>query len=168
MIVVDIGNTNIVIGYYTQKKLQNILRFETEDNNLINKLNKNFNSMNLKRLKIKKNFCIISSVSKKNETNLIQIPTIFSISRFFWKETVLFFCMFWRRKWSGTRRIPNVRLRSTLTNSSRKNKQNVLVHEFNICHLLAQWSGLSSTGQGCWRATRSAKRTNTLSLSKKV
>lgn len=70
MIVVDIGNTNIVIGVYNNRKLQNYLRFKTDDKNLITKLNKFFSSSGNKSLNFDYKCCIISSVSKIS-TNII-------------------------------------------------------------------------------------------------
>ena len=31
MIVIDVGNTNIVVGFYTKNKITKIKRFNTED-----------------------------------------------------------------------------------------------------------------------------------------
>ena len=42
MIVVDIGNTNIVIGVYSNKKLALVLRLKTHDKKLLQKLYQHF------------------------------------------------------------------------------------------------------------------------------
>ena len=63
MIVVDIGNTNIVIGIYNKKKLKKIIRFNTKDIKLIRKLNNFFNKKKLLKLKLDSKICTISSVS---------------------------------------------------------------------------------------------------------
>ena len=43
MIVVDIGNTNIVIGVYSKKKLTFTIRFKTHEKKLLQKLHQHFN-----------------------------------------------------------------------------------------------------------------------------
>ena len=44
MIVIDIGNTNLVIAIFYDQKINKILRLDTKDKLLINKLSHYFNS----------------------------------------------------------------------------------------------------------------------------
>lgn len=62
MIVVDIGNTNIVVGIYSGKKIKKIVRFDTKDNNIINSLKFLFNTINIIKLKLDYKICTMSSV----------------------------------------------------------------------------------------------------------
>ena len=71
MIVVDIGNTNVVIGIFINKKIKNILRFNTQDKKLKNKLNKFVSLSILNKLKLKDRVCIISSVSSYSTKDII-------------------------------------------------------------------------------------------------
>ena len=43
MIVVDIGNTNIVIGIYVKSKLSHVYRFETKSKKFLNSIKKTIN-----------------------------------------------------------------------------------------------------------------------------
>ena len=63
MIVVDIGNTNIVIGVFYKKKITKIIRLNTNEKKIIFKLNKYLNINKLSRLKLDNKICIIASVS---------------------------------------------------------------------------------------------------------
>ena len=84
MIVVDIGNTNIVIGCYSKKKLNSIIRIKTHEKKLLQILNLNFKLKKIFSLNLDYKICIISSVSsnatnemikffKKNKFNVLNI-----------------------------------------------------------------------------------------------
>ena len=62
MIVIDIGNTDIVIGIYTNNKLDKILRFNTKTKKTIELIKSRFTNQYIHRLKIKYKICILSSV----------------------------------------------------------------------------------------------------------
>ena len=64
MIVVDVGNTNIVIGFYSKKKLIKVFRLNTEKNKKKFELNfKYFVKIKEKLiLKTQDNICVVSSV----------------------------------------------------------------------------------------------------------
>ena len=64
MIVIDAGNTNIVIGFYTKNKLIKIIRLKTEKKiNITQKeINKFFKSNKKLINNLKDRFCILSSV----------------------------------------------------------------------------------------------------------
>ena len=47
MIVVDIGNTNIVIGVYRKSKLHNVFRFETKSKDFLSNIKKNIKNNNI-------------------------------------------------------------------------------------------------------------------------
>ena len=71
MIVVDIGNTNIVIGVYSQKKLTSTLRFKTHEKKLLQKLHQHFKLKKINTLNLDYNNCIISSVSSFSTNEII-------------------------------------------------------------------------------------------------
>jgi type III pantothenate kinase len=75
MIVVDIGNTNIVIGLFVNQKLKNIIRLNTKDKKLIIKLENIFNSSKISKLRLENKNCIISSVSDYSEKKIINFFT---------------------------------------------------------------------------------------------
>ena len=62
MIVVDIGNTNIIIGVYIKSTLRYIFCFETKSEKIISLINKKINNKNINKYKIDYNVCIVSSV----------------------------------------------------------------------------------------------------------
>ncbi len=64
MIVIDVGNTNTVIGFYTKNKLNSIFRLKTEKKiNIAQKeINKFFKSNKELINNLKERFCILSSV----------------------------------------------------------------------------------------------------------
>ena len=62
MIVIDIGNTDIVIGIYTKHKLDKTLRFNTKSKNTIRLIKLRFTNRYIHQLKIKHKICILSSV----------------------------------------------------------------------------------------------------------
>ena len=62
MIVVDVGNTNIVIGIYSGKKIYKVNRFDTKDNNILQSLKTLFNHRNISKYNFDYKICIISSV----------------------------------------------------------------------------------------------------------
>ena len=62
MIVVDIGNTNIVIGIYSCKKIKKIVRIKTKEKDIIYSLKFLFNKLNVTKLNLDFKICIISSV----------------------------------------------------------------------------------------------------------
>jgi len=69
MIAIDIGNTNIVIATFFNKKIIKIIRMGTEDKDIKKKLDYNFTSK--KNLKLDYNFCVISSVSSHSNKKII-------------------------------------------------------------------------------------------------
>tara|TARA_Y100001970_G_C14175701_1_gene826816 strand:+ start:863 stop:1618 length:756 start_codon:yes stop_codon:yes gene_type:complete len=71
MIVVDIGNTNIVIGFFLNSKLIDVFRFETKSNKSFSKIKEKINSNYIKKIKLTKNNCIISSVVPEVEKKII-------------------------------------------------------------------------------------------------
>ncbi len=64
MIVIDVGNTNIVIGFYTKNKLRKIIRLNTKKkiNTAQKEINKFFKSNNKLINNLKDKYCILSSV----------------------------------------------------------------------------------------------------------
>ena len=64
MIVIDIGNSNLVIGLYFKKKLNKVFRIQTEKNKIkLEKNLKNFFKYNKKFIqKIESKICVLSSV----------------------------------------------------------------------------------------------------------
>ena len=62
MIVVDIGNTNVVVGIYIKSKLTYIYCFETKSEKIISLINKKINNKNIYQYKIDYKICIVSSV----------------------------------------------------------------------------------------------------------
>ena len=70
MIVIDIGNTNIVVGIISKKKIKKTIRLKTKEKKLIIELDKYFSLHNLSKYNLDSKICIISSVStifeKKN------------------------------------------------------------------------------------------------------
>ena len=62
MIVVDVGNTNIVIGIYSDNKIYKVNRFNTKDNNISQSLKNLFNHRNISKYDFDYKICIISSV----------------------------------------------------------------------------------------------------------
>ncbi len=81
MIVIDVGNTNIVVGIYYRKKLNKIFRLHTEKNKKkFNLLFDNFlKSKKIEVLKKDNNICILSSVVP---TLNLQIKKIFLRKKF--------------------------------------------------------------------------------------
>ena len=72
MIVVDIGNTNIVIGVFSKKKIQHTFRIHTNEEKLLLKLGYYFNRSCINSYKLDYNICIISSVSSKPTNEIIK------------------------------------------------------------------------------------------------
>ena len=72
MIVVDIGNTNTVIGMYKESRLSRVYRFETKSKKFLNEIKKEIKKNNLKKYKIDYNVCVISSVVPKINTTIIK------------------------------------------------------------------------------------------------
>ena len=62
MIVIDIGNTNVVIGLFYNNKLNKSFRFETNKNFLIKNIKKKFTKKFFANLKLDYKICVISSV----------------------------------------------------------------------------------------------------------
>lgn len=73
MIVIDIGNTNIVIGMFYKKKIKKIIRLNSKDKKLKSKLNTIFKKSNIHKLMIDSKICIIASVSKLPEKQIILV-----------------------------------------------------------------------------------------------
>ena len=75
MIVIDVGNTNIVIGFYTKNKLNKIIRLNTEKKiNIAKKeINKFFKSNKKLINNLKDRICILSSVVPSLNSIFIKI-----------------------------------------------------------------------------------------------
>ena len=75
MIVIDIGNTNIVIGIISKQKIRKTIRLNTKEKKLIVELCKYFSLQNLSKYNLDFRICIISSVStipEKKITNFFK------------------------------------------------------------------------------------------------
>ena len=70
MIVVDIGNTNIVIGFYFKGKISNVSRFDTKSD-ITFFLNKIYNKKFFDKTKLDYKSCIISSVAPSFDKYII-------------------------------------------------------------------------------------------------
>ena len=81
MIVIDIGNTNIVIGLFSKKKLNLCIRIPTSEKKLLDTLDYYFNSNKINLSELAYNRCIMSSVSS--------LPTAKIISFFKKKKLIL-------------------------------------------------------------------------------
>ena len=85
MIVVDVGNTNIVVGIYDNKKLKKIFRYETKNKKVVKLINSQFTKKYIKNMKIKEKICIYSSVFPainnkiKNISFALTLTTAFQI-----------------------------------------------------------------------------------------
>ena len=73
MIVVDIGNTNIVLGIYIKSKLSHTFRFKTKSKNILHQFKKNINKKNINKYNIEYKICILSSVVPKINYSIIGI-----------------------------------------------------------------------------------------------
>ena len=84
MIVFDVGNTNIVVGLFSKKKLVKTFRFKTKSKDLIKSLKKKLDRELLFKLNIKNKICVFCSVVpelnkkilfflKKNNFEIIKI-----------------------------------------------------------------------------------------------
>ena len=73
MIVIDIGNTDIVIGIYTKNKLDKILRFNTKTKKTIELIKSRFTNQYIHRLKIKYKICILSSVVPEINNKILSL-----------------------------------------------------------------------------------------------
>ena len=73
MIVIDIGNTDIVIGIYTNNKLDKILRFNTKTKKTIELIKSRFTNQYIHRLKIKYKICILSSVVPEINNKILSL-----------------------------------------------------------------------------------------------
>ena len=62
MIVIDVGNTNIVLGVYSNTKLKKIFRFNSKSILTIKEIKKKFTKKYILKLDLDFNICIISSV----------------------------------------------------------------------------------------------------------
>ena len=71
MIVIDIGNTNIVIGIYVKSKLSYIYRFETKSKKLLSKIKKTINKNNIGKYNIDYKLCVVSSVVPKISNTIV-------------------------------------------------------------------------------------------------
>ena len=71
MIVVDIGNTNIVIGIYVKSKLSHVYRFETKSKQFLNKIKKTINKNNIGKYNIDYKLCVVSSVVPNISNNIV-------------------------------------------------------------------------------------------------
>ena len=73
MIVIDIGNTDIVIGIYSNNKLDKILRFNTKTQKTIELIKSRFTNQYIHRLKIKYKICILSSVVPEINNKILSL-----------------------------------------------------------------------------------------------
>ena len=71
MIVIDIGNTNIVFGIITKRKIKKTIRFNTKEKKLTIELDRYFSLHNLSKYNLDFRICIISSVSAISEKKII-------------------------------------------------------------------------------------------------
>ena len=71
MIVVDIGNTNTVIGIYKNKRIKKTIRLITKDNNFKKNLSTSLTNNYIKNLKIINKLCVISSVTPSKNNIII-------------------------------------------------------------------------------------------------
>ena len=71
MIVIDIGNTNIVIGLFSKKKLNLCIRIPTSEKKLLDTLDYYFNSNKINLSELAYNRCIMSSVSSLPTAKII-------------------------------------------------------------------------------------------------
>ena len=71
MIVIDIGNTNIVIGIVSKQKIKKTIRLNTKEKKLTIELDKYFSLHNLSKYNLDYRICIISSVSAIPEKIII-------------------------------------------------------------------------------------------------
>jgi len=63
MIVIDIGNTNIVIGIISKKKIKKTIRLNTKEKKLIIELDKYFSLQDVSKYNLDFKVCVVSSVS---------------------------------------------------------------------------------------------------------
>ena len=73
MIVIDIGNTNIVIGIYLKSKLINVYRFDTKIKKSIEKIKKIVNKKKILEYEINNKLCCISSVVPEIDSKIINL-----------------------------------------------------------------------------------------------
>ena len=71
MIVIDIGNTNIVIGIYAKSKLSHVYRFETKSKKFLSKIKKTINKNKIDKYKIDYKLCVVSSVVPKVSNTIV-------------------------------------------------------------------------------------------------
>ncbi len=71
MIVVDIGNTNVVIGLYVKKKLIKVFRMDTKKKNMKNELKNIFSLKKISKMNLDFRVCAIASVSSYYQTKEI-------------------------------------------------------------------------------------------------
>ena len=71
MIVIDIGNTNIVIGFISKQRIKKIIRLNTKEKKLTTELYKYFSLQNISKYDLDCKICIISSVSIIPEKKII-------------------------------------------------------------------------------------------------
>ena len=71
MIVIDIGNTNIVIGIYIKSKLSCVYRFETKSKKFLSKIKETINKNNIEKFKIDYKLCVVSSVVPKINNSIV-------------------------------------------------------------------------------------------------
>ena len=71
MIVADVGNTNIVIGIYSGKKLNKVVRFNTDDVNIFQSLKTLFTSRNIFKYYLDYKIFIMSSVVPTKDKKIL-------------------------------------------------------------------------------------------------
>ena len=79
MIVVDIGNTDIVVGFYIKHKIKGTTRFPSKSNYLFKKLKKIISYKLLKFPNHRFSLCIISSVVPSLNKDIVKIFKSFKL-----------------------------------------------------------------------------------------
>jgi len=73
MIVIDVGNTEIVIGIYIKDKLDKKFRFSTKTKKTIKLIKSEFTNQYIYKLKIKHKICILSSVVPEITNKILRL-----------------------------------------------------------------------------------------------
>ena len=80
MIVIDIGNTNIVIGIISNQKIKKTIRLNTNEKKLTIKLNEHFSQLNISKYNLDFKTCIVSSVSNVPEKEIMNFFKILNFN----------------------------------------------------------------------------------------
>ena len=73
MIVIDIGNTNIVVGIFIKAKLNGVFRFDTKIKKSFEQLKKIINKRNILKYNLDNKFCCLSSVVPEINSKIIKL-----------------------------------------------------------------------------------------------